>query len=29
MAALLHLEIASRTGALPDNRVALLTDEAH
>jgi len=29
MAALLDLESAGRIGALPDNRVALLTDEAH
>ena len=29
MAALLHLESAGRIRALPDNRVALLTHEAH
>ena len=29
MAALLDLESAGRIGALPDNRVALLTNEAH
>jgi hypothetical protein len=29
LAALLHLESAGLIGALPDNRVALLTNEAH
>jgi hypothetical protein len=29
MAVLLELELAGRVGSLPDNRVALLTDEAH
>jgi len=29
MAALLELESAGRIGALPENRVALLTNEAH
>jgi hypothetical protein len=29
MAGLLDLESAGRNGALPDNRVAMRTDEAH